>query len=121
MTEVEKRVTSRSEDLPPYNITSGEPRSVLEHCAVEVPSGVRGRVAVLLTLIDEADAAILITDPDYAFGSAGCARANELVRHMIYERNIPILSLKQPKNLAEAEEFIQKIAGFLKKIEDNRG
>ena len=59
MGEVAKS-TSGKNVLPPYNVILGGSQSSSNYCSVDVPSGVRGRLAYLKPLIDEADAAIFI-------------------------------------------------------------
>jgi putative methanogenesis marker protein 5 len=101
---------------PPYNVTYDDVKAGLEYCAADVPAGVRGRLAYLAPLIEEAQAAIFIRDPEYAFGSSGCARANEMVWHLVVKKGIPVLSVKYPKNYEEAKEFVSKINSFLKSL-----
>jgi len=113
---VNERVRNRAVKSPPYNVTFEDPRKALRYCAVEVPSGVRGRVAVLAPMVEEADAAILMRDPEFSFGSSGCARANELIKHMVYQRKIPVLWVKHPRNPDEAKEFVKKVVDFLEEL-----
>jgi len=117
MEKIHEKVRNPEIDSPPYNLTSEEPRKGLRYAAVEVPSGVRGRLALMGPLIEEAEAAILVNDADIAFGCSGCARANELIQHLVHERRIPTLALSYPKNKEEAEVFVKKIADFLKTLE----
>jgi putative methanogenesis marker protein 5 len=117
MGEISKRAKITTTDSPPYGITYKEPREALKYCSVDVPSGVRGRINVLAPLVQKAEAAIFVENSEIAFGSSGCARANEFAKHMIRQRNIPILSLSYPNNEQEAETFVRKIVDFLKKPE----
>ncbi|HHI30510.1 MAG TPA: methanogenesis marker 5 protein, partial [Candidatus Methanoperedenaceae archaeon] len=77
--EVREKISAPGLDSPPLNITPEDPKIGLRYAAVEVPSGVRGRMALLGPLIEEAEAAIVVHDPDPTFGCMGCARTNELV------------------------------------------
>ena len=118
MQELRRRTEAQLVSSPPYNITSNDLRAGLEHCSVDVPSGVRGRLAFLAPLVEAADAAIFTTDPEYSFGSSGCARANEFVWHLVLRRGIPTLTVKYPRNHEEASKFVTRIASFLKEIEE---
>ena len=106
-------------DSPPMNITDEEPKKGLKYAAVEVPSGVRGRMALIGPLIEEAEAAIVMDDAPIAFGCIGCQRTNELTLYLVRRKNIPILRVKYPTNEEEAEILVNKIANFLKSLEDD--
>ncbi|MEM0240729.1 MAG: methanogenesis marker 5 protein [Candidatus Nezhaarchaeales archaeon] len=121
MSKIGEKVRNPEIDSPPVNITYEEPRHGVKYCAVEVPSGVRGRMALLGPLIEEAEAAIIVDDPDISFGCSGCARTNELVIQMLYEKNIPILRLRYPRNKDEAREFVRSIVKFLKSLDSDGG
>jgi putative methanogenesis marker protein 5 len=114
--EVRKLVTSIEIDSPPLNVTPEEPKKGLRYAAVDVPSGVRGRMALIGPLIEEAEAAIIMNDPGWLTGCAGCNRTNELVRLLIRTKGIPVLDLTYPQNDAEAREFVRKIKTFLEEL-----
>lgn len=120
MSKISEKVRTPEIDSPPINITHEEPRHGLKYCAVEVPSGIRGRMALLGPLIEEAEAAIIVDDPDIAFGCSGCARTNELVIQMLYEKRIPILRLKYPRTKEEARGFVHSIVNFLKSLDGGK-
>jgi putative methanogenesis marker protein 5 len=111
--QVRKLVTSNEIESPPLNMTPEEPKKGLRYAAVDVPSGVRGRMALIGPLIEEADAAIIMEDPGWLTGCAGCNRTNELVRLLIRTKGIPVLDLKYPENDSQAREFVRKIKAFL--------
>ncbi|NPV62525.1 MAG: methanogenesis marker 5 protein [Methanotrichaceae archaeon] len=111
--QVRKLVTSTEIESPPLNMTPEEPKKGLRYAAVDVPSGVRGRMALIGPLIEEADAAIIMEDPGWLTGCAGCNRTNELVRLLIRTKGIPVLDLKYPENDSQAREFVRKIKAFL--------
>lgn len=117
MQELTRRMREGPTAPPPYHINFSDLQSSLESCSVDVPSGVRGRQAFLAPLIKEADAAIFFTNPEYAFGVSGCARANEFVWHLVVERGIPILTVRYPRNYEQAEELVTSVTRFLKGIE----
>ena len=119
--EIRKKVTDPEIDSPPFNITEEEPIKGLKYAAIEVPSGVRGRMAIFGPLIDEADAAIIMEEAPYGFGCVGCARTNELSMFYLRKRNIPILELKYPTSREEAIEMVNTINTFLDELEEKHG
>ena len=121
MKEVRKKVTDVEIDSPPLNITESEPIKGLKYAAIEVPSGVRGRMAIFGPLIDEAEAAIIMQEAPYGFGCVGCARTNELSMYYLRKRNIPILELQYPTTREEAIEMVNKINTFLDSLEEKNG
>lgn len=121
MRVVRRKVGDVGIDSPPLNITPDDPKLGLKYAAVDVPPGVRGRMALLDPLIEEADAAIIVHNADYSFGCMGCARTNELVKYIIRKKNIPRLEVAYPTDEEEAREFVRKIRDFcesLKKKEE---
>ncbi len=116
MQEVGKRVRREGIESPPLNITPEEPKLGLKYAAVEVPSGVRGRMALFDPLIEKAEAAIIVRDPVLSFGCMGCARTNELVNFLVRAKKIPLLELDYPATEEEAKEFVFKISEFLKSL-----
>ena len=119
--EIRKKVTDPEIDSPPFNITEEEPIKGLKYAAIEVPSGVRGRMAIFGPLIDEADAAIIMEEAPYGFGCVGCARTNELSMFYLRKKNIPILELRYPTSKDEAVEMVNTINTFLDKLEEKHG
>ncbi len=119
--EIRKKVTDPEIDSPPFNITEEEPIKGLKYAAIEVPSGVRGRMAIFGPLIDEADAAIIMEEAPYGFGCVGCARTNELSMFYLRKRNIPILELQYPTSKDEAVEMVNTINTFLDELEEKHG
>jgi len=113
---VRKLVTANGIESPPLNVTPEEPKKGLRYAAVDVPSGVRGRMALIGPIIEEAQAAIIVEDPGWLTGCAGCSRTNELVRLLIRTKGVPVLDLSYPTNDAEAKVFVQKIRTFLEAL-----
>jgi putative methanogenesis marker protein 5 len=113
---VRKQLNTNETDSPPLNITPEEPKKGLRYAAVDVPSGVRGRMALIGPLIEVAQAAIIVEDPGWLTGCAGCSRTNELVRLLVRTKGIPILDLSYPTDDAEARAFVQKIKAFLESL-----
>ncbi|MDD3621743.1 MAG: methanogenesis marker 5 protein [Methanofollis sp.] len=110
---IRERIQTPGIESPPLQITPEEPKKGLKWAAVEVPSGVRGRMAVYGPLIEEAEAAIIIRDPDYAFGCMGCARTNELIQFHLRHKEIPLLDLAYPTSDEEGVGFVAAIKEFL--------
>jgi putative methanogenesis marker protein 5 len=110
---VRRLVTENEIQSPPLNVTPEEPKKGLRYAAVDVPSGVRGRMALIGPIIEEAEAAIIVREAGVLTGCAGCSRTNELVRLLIRTKGIPVLDLAYPTNDAEARVFVQKIKAFL--------
>ncbi len=119
--EIRKKVIDPEIDSPPFNITEEEPIKGLKYAAIEVPSGVRGRMAIFGPLIDEADAAIIMEEAPYGFGCVGCARTNELSMYYLRKKNIPILELQYPTSREEAIEMVNTINTFLDELEEKNG
>ncbi len=113
MREVGKKIRTAGLDSPPINITPEDPKIGLKYAAVEVPSGVRGRMALLGPLLEEAEAAVIVMEPDISFGCMGCARTNELVNFLVRTKDIPILELDYPSTEEDAKAFVHMIHDFL--------
>ncbi|CAD7769105.1 hypothetical protein AIOGIFDO_00513 [Candidatus Methanoperedenaceae archaeon GB37] len=118
--EIREKISAPGLDSPPLNITPDDPKIGLRYAAVEVPSGVRGRMALIGPLIEEAEAAVVVHDPDPTFGCMGCARTNELVNFLIRARKIPLLELKYPSTEDDARDFVVRVAEFLKSLENGK-
>jgi len=113
---IRERVQTPGLESPPLQISPEDPKKGLKYAAVEVPSGVRGRMSVYGPLIEEAEAAIIINDADLAFGCMGCARTNELIIFLIKKRKIPVLELMYPKDEDEGIAFVAAIKKFLEQL-----
>jgi putative methanogenesis marker protein 5 len=100
-------------ESPPLQITPEDPKRGLRWAAVEVPSGVRGRMSLYGPLLERAEAAIIVNDPEYSFGCMGCARTNELIVFLVRKKKMPTLDLEYPSNDEEGEEFVAAIKRFL--------
>lgn len=113
---IRERIQTAGVDSPPLQITPEDPKRGLKYAAVEVPSGVRGRMAIYGPLIEEAEAAIIVTDADLAFGCMGCARTDELILFSLRQKDMPILELKYPTNDEEGIQFVAAVRNFLKSL-----
>lgn len=113
---IRERVQTAGLDSPPLQMTPDDPKKGLKWAAVEVPSGIRGRMSLLGPLIDQAEAGIIVRNPEFAFGCMGCARTDELVEFLIKQKDIPILELDYPADEEEGILFVRKISDFLKEL-----
>ncbi|MGL4670597.1 MAG: methanogenesis marker 5 protein [Methanobacteriaceae archaeon] len=111
--EIRKRVKDPEIDSPPMNITEEDPIKGLKYAAIEVPSGVRGRMSILGPIIEEAEAAIIVEGAPFGFGCIGCARTNELATFNLRKRGIPTIELNYPKTQEETTDMVNKINTFL--------
>lgn len=111
--EMRKKIKDPEIDSPPMNITEEDPIKGLKYAAIEVPSGVRGRMSIIGPIIDEAEAAILVDNAPYGFGCVGCQRTNELSIFCLRQRHIPTLELEYPTSRDETMDMVNKINTFL--------
>jgi len=113
--QIREHIQTPSIESPPLQMTPEDPKKGLKYAAVEVPAGVRGRMALFGPLIEQAEAAIIVNDADLAFGCQGCARTNELIKFMVREKSatIPVLDITYPRNDDEGIEFVREIKAFL--------
>ncbi len=114
--QVREKIQTPGLESPPLQITPEDPKKGLKYAAVEVPSGVRGRMALYGPMIEEAEAAIIIHDADFSFGCMGCARTNELIQFLLRKKEIPILDLRYPETDEEGVEFVAAIRKFLQEL-----
>jgi putative methanogenesis marker protein 5 len=113
---IRERVQTPGLESAPLQITPEEPKKGLKWAAVEVPSGVRGRMSLYGPMIEECEAAIIVNDADFSFGCMGCARTNELLKFLIRQKDIPKLDLYYPKNEEEGVRFVAAIKKFLSEL-----
>jgi putative methanogenesis marker protein 5 len=114
--QIKQKVTDPEIDSPPFNMTEEDPIKGLKYAAIEVPSGVRGRMSLFGPLIDVAEAAIIMDEAPFGFGCIGCARTNELSVFYLRKKGIPTLELKYPTNQEETRDVVNKINTFLKQL-----
>ncbi|VUT25008.1 MAG: hypothetical protein MASP_00790 [Candidatus Methanolliviera sp. GoM_asphalt] len=121
MRVIRDKVTDLSLDSPPLNVTPEDVKAGLKYAAVDTPPGVRGRLALIGPLIENADAAIIVRNADYSFGCVGCARTNEYLRYMVKRRGIPTLEVEYPKeNEEDAKNFVYSIEKFLRDLKEGK-
>ncbi|MGD1061043.1 MAG: methanogenesis marker 5 protein [Methanomassiliicoccales archaeon] len=113
MRAIGERVTNMEVESPPLNITPEDVKKGLKYAGIEVPSGIRGRLAVWGPLVDEAEAAIIMEDAPFEFGCVGCHRTDEMLRYLVRKRKIPTLFVSYPSDEDEAKVMVAKIKKFL--------
>ncbi|MBO4502986.1 MAG: methanogenesis marker 5 protein [Candidatus Methanomethylophilus sp.] len=113
MALIQEKVDNIEVDMPPMNVTLDDVVKGLKYAGVEVPSGIRGRLAIWGPMIEAADAAIIIDNPPFSFGCVGCDRSNELTKYLIKRRKIPTLTVQYPNDEEEAKTMVGQIRDFL--------
>jgi putative methanogenesis marker protein 5 len=113
MALIQEKVDNIEVDMPPMNVTLDDVVKGLKYAGVEVPSGIRGRLAIWGPMIEAADAAIIIENPPFSFGCVGCDRSNELAKYRIKRRGIPALTVQYPTSEEEAKTMVGQIRDFL--------
>ncbi len=120
MAALQERVDNIEIDMPPMNVTLDDVVKGLKYAGIEVPSGIRGRLAVWGPLIDQADAAIIMEGAPFAFGCVGCERSNLMVKYLIQRRQIPVVHVEYPENEEQGKLVVAKIKEFLNGLGDNK-
>jgi putative methanogenesis marker protein 5 len=113
MGAISNRVMNPEIESPPINVTPNDVKKGLKYAGIEVPSGIRGRLAIWGPLVDEAEAAIIMEDAPFEFGCVGCHRTDEMVRYLVKKRKIPFLEVRYPNSEDEAKVLVSKIKAFL--------
>jgi putative methanogenesis marker protein 5 len=117
MATIQEKVDNLEVDSPPLNVTLDDVKKGLKYAGIEVPSGIRGRLAIWGPLIDESDAAIIMEDAPYAFGCVGCHRTNLIMNYLLRKKKIPILELKYPTTDEMAREMVIPVKEFLEGLQ----
>lgn len=118
MTALRGMVNNAEIDMPPMNISLDDVVKGLKYAGIEVPSGIRGRLAVWGPLIEEADAAIIMEGAPFAFGCVGCERSNQMVKYLIKKRGIPAIHVSYPEDEEQGKLVVSKIKEFLEKLKE---
>lgn len=116
--QIRQKIKDPEIDSPPMNITEEDPIKGLKYAAIEVPSGVRGRMSIIGPLIDEAEAAIIVDGAPFGFGCVGCARTNELSTYLLRTKDIPTLEVDYPIDKDETYEMVNAINDFLDSLDE---
>ena len=113
---IREHIQTAGFESAPLQISPEDPKKGLKWAAVEVPSGVRGRMSLYGPMIAECEAAIIIDNADLAFGCMGCARTNELIMFLVRQKDIPKLDLNYPSNEEEGVKFVAAVRKFLEDL-----
>jgi len=113
MGELREKVTQREMEAPPLNVTQKDVMKGLKYAGIEVPSGVRGRLAIWGPMIDEAEAAIIMHDTPFTFGCVGCHRTNLMLMYLIRKKKIPTIEVDYPHDEEEGKIMVNKVKCFL--------
>jgi len=116
MAAIQEKVDNLEIDMPPMNVSLDDVMKGLKYAGIEVPSGVRGRLAVWGPMIDSAEAAVIMEDAPFSFGCVGCERTNIMVRYLLKRRKIPLLNVSYPNDEEDAKALVTKIKGFLEAL-----
>lgn len=101
----------------------------------ELPSGVKGQLAVFYPLFQRAEAFIVIHNDKsknrekmydglnelILFGSTGCSNERKIVLNMIDQKDCPVLKLSHPNNREEIIKLISDTNNFLKNLDRYKG
>jgi len=116
MAAIQEKVDNLEIDMPPMNVSLDDVMKGLKYAGIEVPSGVRGRLAVWGPMIDSAEAAVIMEDAPFSFGCVGCERTNMMVRYLLKRRKIPLLNVSYPNDEEDAKALVTKIKEFLEAL-----
>lgn len=119
MREIGQHVRDAEIDAPPLNITEEDLKRALRYVSVEEPAGLKGRIGLLAPLLEEAEAAIILTDAPPTFGCMGCAVADEFFKFLIKKRGIPVLEVKFEGG-DRMDEMVSAVMNFLKRLSPGR-
>ena len=113
MAAIQEKIDKVEIDMPPMNVSLEDVMKGLKYAGIEVPSGVRGRLAIWGPMIEEAEAAIIMEDCPYSFGCVGCHRTNLMVRYLIKRKGIPMLDVDYPNDEKEGKDLVVRMKEFL--------
>lgn len=119
-------------DAPPFSLKDYERLSGNKYASCETPSGLRGRASMFDSIIQNADAAIIMGMPSknyksmyntlnelILFSCVGCYNHYKLMIHLIKQKNIPILELAYPESRDSIIVMIERINNFLQMLHTN--
>jgi putative methanogenesis marker protein 5 len=120
MREVSEHVRDAEIDAPPLNITDEDLKRALRYVSVEEPAGLKGRVGLLAPLLEQAEAAIILTDAPPTYGCMGCAVADEFFKFLIRKQGIPTLEVRYEGG-DRMDEMVAAIMSFLAGLSNEEG
>ncbi len=119
MASIQERVDNIEIDMPPMNVTLDDVVKGLKYAGIEVPSGIRGRLALWGPLIEQADAAIIMEGAPFSFGCVGCERSNLMVKYLIQRNKIPTVCITYPEDEEQGKLAVIKVKEFLEGLDGN--
>jgi putative methanogenesis marker protein 5 len=120
MREVGEHVRDAEIDAPPLNITEEDLKRALRYVSVEEPAGLKGRVGLLAPLLEQAEAAIILTDAPPTYGCMGCAVADEFFKFLIRKQGVPTLEVRYEGG-DRMDEMVAAIMTFLAGLSQDEG
>lgn len=115
MRQVSEHVRDAEIDAPPLNITEDDLKRALRYVSVEEPAGLKGRIGLLVPLLDQAEAAIILADAPPSYGCMGCAVADEFFKFLIRKRGVPTLEVRYEGG-EKLDEMVAAIMDFLNRL-----
>ena len=119
-------------DAPPFSLKDYERLSGNNYASCETPSGLRSRASMFGSIIQNADAAIIMGIPSknykpmyntlnelILFNCVGCYNHYKLMIYLIKQKNIPILELAYPESRDSIIVMIERINNFLQMLHTN--
>jgi len=89
MREIGEHVRDAEIDTPPLNVTEEYMKRAFRYDSEEEPPGLKGRVGLLVPLLEEAEASVILSDAPPTYGCMGCAVADEFFKFLIRKKGIP--------------------------------
>jgi putative methanogenesis marker protein 5 len=120
MREVGEHVRDAEIDAPPLNITEEDLKRALRYVSVEEPAGLKGRVGLLAPLLEQAEAAIILTDAPPTYGCMGCVVADEFFKFLIRKQGVPTLEVRYEGG-DRMDEMVAAIMTFLAGLSNEEG
>ena len=115
MREIGEHVRDAEIDAPPLNVTEEDLKRALRYVSVEEPAGLKGRIGLLVPLLEAAEASIILRDAPPSFGCMGCAVADEFFKYLIRRREIPTLEVTYEGG-EKVEEMVSEVMTFLEQL-----
>ncbi len=115
MREIGEHVRDAEIDAPPLNVTEEDLKRALRYVSVEEPAGLKGRIGLLVPLLEAAEASIILRDAPPSFGCMGCAVADEFFKYLIRRREIPTLEVAYEGG-EKVEEMVSEVMTFLEQL-----
>ncbi len=115
MKEIGEHVRDAEIDAPPLNITEEDLKRALRYVSVEEPAGLKGRIGLLVPLLEAAEASIILSDAPPTFGCMGCVVADEFFKYLIRRREIPTLEVAYEGG-EKVEEMVSEVMTFLEQL-----